>query len=117
MDNFAGAQEPDGICHFLVFYQTQNVVVSAAGFLFCSQVLGQISNGIPFGLEFTGIERNSSCGLRPQCQRVIHIIFVKAGSLDFFRGQVFGQLINNGADHFHVGQFFGTCIVLRNVPG
>ena len=31
---------------------------------------------------------------------------VEAGGLDLLRGQILGQLIHDGADHFHMGQFF-----------
>ena len=77
-------QETNDIVHIRVVGQTQNVVVSAAGFLFCSQVLGQISNGIPFGLEFTGIEWTSAGSLGPNTYRVINIVRPKARSFDFF---------------------------------
>ena len=46
--------------------------------------------------------------LRPVAikQGMVYIIFIKAGFLDFFRGKIPGQLMDDGAYHFHVRQFF-----------
>ncbi len=82
----------------------------------CCHVFRQVGDGIALGLEEAGVERNTACGLGPKRQSMVHIIFVKPVGFDFLHGQVFGQLVYDGGNHFHVRQFFGTYIVLRNVP-
>ena len=89
MHNLTRTQEPDRICNFLVLYQTQDIVIGAAGFLFRCQILRQVGNRVALGLEFAGIEGDSPCGLRPQRQGMVHIIFIKARCLNLLWGQVF----------------------------
>ena len=108
MNDLSGAEEADGIADFRILYQAENVVIGGAGFLFCRQVLCQIGDGIPFGLEFAGVERNAASRLRPEGQGVINIVFVKPRGFDFLRSQILGQLVDNGTDHFHMSQLFRT---------
>ena len=75
----------------------------------------QIRNRIPLRLEDRGCERGASRRLRPECQGMIDVIFLEAGFHNLFRGEVPGELVDDGTDHFHVRQLLGSDI--RQQPG
>ena len=68
----------------------------------CSQVLHEISDRVTGGLEGGGGERHAACRLRPEAGGVVHVVIRESLFFDLFRGQVSGQLMNNGADHLHM---------------
>ena len=39
---------------------------------------------------------------------MVNIVGTEAGGFDFFHGQILGKLIDNGADHFKMGELVGT---------
>lgn len=100
VDDLTFSQETDGIADLRVFDYTEDIVVGGAGFLFCRQVLKQICDRISLGLEFTGIERHTACRLRPDTGGVVDIVGAEAGGLDLFRGQIPGQLVDDGCHDF-----------------
>lgn len=100
MNNFTFPKEADGVADFRVFDDTEDVVVGGAGFLFRRQILEQIRNRISLGLEFTGIERYAACCLRPDTGGVVDIVGAEAGGFDLFRGQIPGQLVDDGCHDF-----------------
>lgn len=102
MNDFPHSQKTNGIADFRVFYHPQNIVVSASGFLFGSKVFEKVGNRVSFGLKFAGVKRNAACGLRPDPGGMVNIIWTKARSLNFFRRQVAGELVNNGTDNFEM---------------
>ncbi len=116
MYNFTLSQEADGSAHVRVINQSQDIVIGGSGLLFGGHVFKQVSDNVPRGLELVGGERNTARCLGPDAQGVIHIVFVKAASLDLLHGEVAGQLVDNGPYDLHVSQFLGAYIVLRNVP-
>ena len=64
MNNLTLSQEADRGGHFRIPDSPQYVVISGTRLLFGSQILSQVGNNITLGLEFAGIERDSSGSLR-----------------------------------------------------
>lgn len=116
MNNFTFTEESDWIADFRIFYQTQNIIIRSAGFLFCSHIFMQICNRITFGLECCSTPRSSAGSLRPECECVVYIIFVEAGFFNLFWCKITGKLMHNGTDDFKVSQFFGAWIVIDIAP-
>lgn len=108
MDNLSCPQEADGVRHIGIPDCSEDVIVGRPGLLFCSHVFRQIGNDISLGLELAGIKRNAPGSLRPERRGVVNVIRTEAGVFDFFHGQVFGELIDDGADHFEMSEFVGT---------
>ena len=81
-----------------------------AGFLFRSHTFVQICDDVSFYLKFTGIEGHTACCLRPDTNGVIHIIIGKSAFLDLFHGEVTGQLVNDGGNHFQMSKLFSSDI-------
>ena len=108
MYDFPFPQKADGVADFRILDDPQDVVVGGSGFLFRRQILEQVGDGIPFGLKFTGVEGNAAGGLGPDAGGVVDIVGAEAGVLDFLGRQVPGQLVDDGGDHFQMGQFFGA---------
>ena len=106
MNDFPGPEKFKGFSYLRVFNNSDQVVIGGPGFLFCRQVLMEICYGIALGLEFTGIKGNARSSRWPQGCGMVDIISVKARCLGLFRCQIFGQLIDNGADHFQMGKLF-----------
>ena len=50
----------------------------------------------------------SSGRLRPECESMVDIIFVKARFFDLFWSQIFRQLVYDCADHLHMSKLLGT---------
>ena len=115
MNNLTLSQEADRGGHFRIPDSPQYVVISGTRLLFGSQILSQVGNNIALGLEFAGIERDSSGSLRPQSGGMIDIIRTKTRVLNFFHGEILGQLINDSAYHFKMRKLLGTDI--RKQPG
>ncbi len=115
--DFPGPQEADGVSYIRGIHgQTQDVVVGGAGFFLCCHILHQIRNGIAHGLKHGSRERCSRSSLGPKSQCMIHVIGVKTGSLQLFHGQIPGELVDDGGDHFEVAQLFCTQRSSGNVP-
>ena len=78
---------------------------------FFSEILSRLirhKRRVSLGLEEGGGKRYASCRLRPKPQGMVHIVLIKAGGLDFLRGQVLGKLMDDGRDDLHVGKFLGA---------
>ena len=110
VDDLPGSEELDGFTDIRILDQAQNVVVGGAGFLFRSHTFVQICDDVSFYLKFTGIEGHTACCLRPDTNGVIHIIIGKSAFLDLFHGEVTGQLVNDGGNHFQMSKLFGSDI-------
>lgn len=110
VDDLPGSEELDGFTDIRILDQAQNVVVGGAGFLFRSHIFVQICDDVSFYLKFTGIEGHTACCLRPDTNGVIHIIIGKSAFLDLFHGEVTGQLVNDGGNHFQMSKLFGSYI-------
>lgn len=83
--NFPCAQEADGVDDVWIFDDAQDVIVGASGFLLCCHIFYDICDGVGFYLKFAGVLRHAACGLRPNAQCMVDVIFAEAGFLDLFR--------------------------------
>ena len=115
MDNLSCPQEADGVRHIGIPDCSEDVIVGRPGLLFRSHVFRQIGNDISLGLELAGIKRNAPGSLRPERRGVVNVIGTEAGVFDFFHGQVFGELIDDGADHFEMSEFVGSKRISVNI--
>ena len=116
VDDFPFTEEPDRIADFRVLDQPEDVVVGEPCLLLCRHILIEIRDGIAGGLELAGAEGKAAGRLGPDPRGVVNIVGGEALFLQLFCRQVAGQLVDDGGDDLQVGQFFGTYIVLRNVP-
>lgn len=91
MDDFPCPEEFYGIIDVrIVFDQPEDIIVGSSGFLFGSEVLCQIGDGIAGGLESGRRKRGSAGCLWPETGRVIHIIVGKSLFLNLFYSKVSG---------------------------
>ena len=104
------AQIADRVTYFRIFYEAQYVVVREARFLFSSHIFVQIRDWIPGGLDHRRAPRLTGSRLWPKADRVVDIVGGEALFLEFIGRQVFRELVDDGADDFHVGELFGTDI-------
>ena len=109
-------EEADRVADFRVFDEAQDVVVGCSCLLLCGQVFVQVCDGVALGLEDRGGPGHAAGGLGPERQCVVYVIGGEAGTLDLFGRQVLRQLVDDGADHLHVGQFFRAYRSNGNVP-
>ena len=103
----------DHIIYIRVIGQPENVIISDPGFLFGTQVLGQISDGISLYLQECGSKWNAGCRLGINTHGMVNKIGRKGRILDLAVLQVPGKLMHNGTDHFKMAQLF--CTGIRNV--
>ena len=116
MDYFPFPQETNGGDDIRVINQPQDIIIGGARLLLGSHILGKVGDGVTGGLEGSSRERHTACRLRPDAGGVIHKIGCKAGILDLLDGEVFGKLMDDGANHLQVRQLFGTQRSIGNVP-
>ncbi len=102
MNHFPLSQEANGIRHLRILYQAQNIVVGDSCFLFCCQILMKICDRISFGLKFTSIKWNPSCGLGPKAGGVINVVGPKSRFFNLFHSKVSGKLMDNSADNLEM---------------
>ena len=114
--DLAFSQKADGIADLGIFYKPEDIVISGAGLLFCCHIFMEICDGVAFGLEDCGSPGGPACGLRPERQSVIHVVGTEAGTFDLLGSEILCELVYDGADHFHVGEFFRSYRSIRNVP-
>lgn len=81
----------------------------------CCKVLGKVADGIAFYLKFTGVERYSSCRLRPYAQGMIRVIRSETGFLNLLRREISRKLMNHRADDLKMGELLSPYI--RQQPG
>lgn len=72
----------------------------------CCKVFKQIGDRVTLGLQRSRTKRIASRGLWVDAGRVVDKVGVKAAFLDLFRGEITGQLVNNGRNHLLVREFF-----------
>ena len=108
--DFSFAQEADRITDFGVFDKAQDVIIGRTCFLFCSHIFMKIGYRISFRLEICCGPWRAAGRLWPESQRMVDIIFVKAGFFYLLRSEIFGELVDDCAYDLHVGEFFCTDI-------
>ncbi len=111
MHDLPGTQEFDGLPHVGVGNQAQNIVVGGTCFLFCSQILVKVGDGVALGGDGHSIKGNTGGGLGIDPKTVVHEVGIQSGGLDLLLAQVAGELVNNATHHFQVGQLLGTHVV------
>lgn len=102
MHDLTHPQETDRISHFRILHDPQDIVVGQTCLLLCCHILVEVGDGISGALELAGAEWLSAGGLWPDSKSVVDIVFVKTGSLDLLRSQVFGELVDDGCDNFQM---------------
>lgn len=91
MDDFPCPEEFNGIIDVrIVFDQPEDIIVGRSGFLFGSEVLCQIGDGVAGGLEGSGRKRSSAGCLWPETGRMIHIVVGESLFLNLFYSKVSG---------------------------
>lgn len=108
VDDLPFTQEADDVVDVRIVGETKDVVVGEAGFLLCRQVLRQIGDDVAGDLHGRGRPGVAGGELRIDAGGVIHKISVEAGGFDLLFAQVAGELMDQGAHHFQVPQFFST---------
>ena len=106
VDNLASTQEFDDIVYIGVIGKTQDVVIGDAGFLLCCQIFGKIGNQIALDCHGGGAPWESGGGGGINTGSMIHEVGIKPGRFDLILCQITGQLMNDGADHFQMPEFF-----------
>ena len=82
--------------------QPQDVVVGGPRLLLRRQILKQIGDRVPLGLEDGGGKRRARGRLRPNAAGVVHKVGVKARPLHIVNRHVAGQLPDDRGDHLHM---------------
>ena len=98
--DFSFPQKTDGVSHVRIVAETEDVVVGGAGFLLRRHVLRQVGDGIPLGLERRGGEGHPCGRDGVDARGVIHKIGVESPLLDLLYGEVAGELVHDGTNHF-----------------
>ena len=99
----------------LINHSTQFLYPQAA-LAICGKVLNKISHGISLDLHgCCGVGETGSGG-GVDTGGVIHEVGRKGTVLNLAVFQIPGQLMDDGADHFQVSQFFCTCIEVKMKP-
>ena len=81
-----------------------------AGLIIGAVCAGLVYVVIAIIVKFAGVKWNAASRLRPDTDRMINIIFVKAGSLDFFHREVLCQLVDDGCNNLQMSEFFRSDI-------
>ena len=106
MDDLPLPEEPDHVIHIRVIAEPKNVVVGHPGFLLCCQVFRQVGHGVAGDGDSGGVPGTAGGGGGIDTGGVIHEIGRKTGFPNLTVAELPGQLVDDGADHFQVPQFF-----------
>ena len=110
VDDFAGAQELDGIVDVRVVGQAQDVVVGDAGLLLGGHILGEVGENVALDADACGIPGCAGGGSGVDAGRVVHEVGLVSGLFDLLRRHVARELVDDCADHLKVSQLLGTDI-------
>lgn len=108
VNDFAFPEETDDIIYVGVIAEAEDVVIGDAGFLFGGKVFRQITDHITLDCHGCGIIGPTGGSGGVDSCRVIHEVGIKACGFDLIFAQIAGQLMDNGADHLQVPEFFCT---------
>ena len=108
MDQLPFPQEADGVLDVGVVDQPEDVVVGKPRLLFRRHVFMQVGEGVAGDLERPGGEGDAGRRLGIDPGGVVDKIGGEPGLFDLFLGHATGQLIDQSADHFDMGQLFGA---------
>ena len=99
MDDFPFPKELDHIIHIRIIAESENVIISGAGFLFRGQIFSKIRNGVALNLHAGGAPREPGGGGGEDTCGMIHEVGCEGGIQDLRILQISGQLMDDGADH------------------
>lgn len=105
VDHLPLAQELDDVVHVRVVAEAEDVVVGHPGLLLRRQILGQIGDQIALAGHAGGAVGEPGGGGGIHARRAVHKVGVEPGGLDLLIGEVPGQLVDDGADHFQMPKF------------
>ena len=116
VDDFAGAQELDGIVDVRVVGQAQDVVIRHACLLLGGQILRQVGDQIALDGHGRRVPREARGRRRIDARRVVDEVGVKARGVDILLGEIARQLMDDGADHLQMPEFLRSQRSIGNVP-
>jgi hypothetical protein len=109
-------QEFDGFGNVRVVGKAQDVVIAQTGFLLRRKILVQVRDGVAGDGKGSRREGRAGGSLGIDAGGMVHEVIRKARLFYLLGGQAAGKLIDDGADHFQVGQLFGALRSTGNVP-
>ena len=101
-------EELDGLADIGIVAEAEDVVVGDAGLLLGRQILMEISEDVPLDAHVFHVKGHPRGGDGVDPRGMIHKVGGEGGVLDLLLGQVAGELVEDGGDHFEVGQLLCT---------
>lgn len=108
VDDLTFSQETDDVVYIGIVAETQDIVIGDAGFLFCGEVFGQITDHIAFDCHGCGVIRptGSRCGI-DTCGMIDEVSIETCG-FDLILTEIAGKLMHQCANHFQMSEFLCT---------
>ena len=116
VDDLPFPQEFQRIADIRVVNKAEQVVVRCTGLLLGCHILVHVADDIALALDIGRGPRRAGRGLRPDAGGMVDEIGIKTRLHDFLGGEVSGELMHHGGDHFKMCQFFGAYRSNGNVP-
>ena len=113
MNDFPLPQEFNGFTNVIILDNTQDIVISAPGFLFCGHILMKVRNHVSLGLELTCVKRYPSCRLGPDTGGMVDIVRSEALLYQLVCSQSLCQLMDDGSHDFQVGKLLCAYICIK----
>ena len=113
-------QELDGLADVGVIAEAEDVVVGHAGLLLGGQILVQVGDDVPLHPHVLHVEGHPRGGDGVDPRGVIHKVGGEGGVLDLLLGEIAGELVENGGDHFQMGKLLGaylTSVIVYDIIG
>lgn len=108
VNDFPLTKEFDNIIYIRIIRQAENVIVGYPGFLFCCQVLCQISHRVSFHGHHSGVIQCAGSGVGEYTNCMIHKVGSKRRILDLTLLQISCELMDDCPNHLQMAQFFCT---------
>ncbi len=115
MDNFTRPQKADCVSHVGIVGHSKNIVVGNAGFLFGGEVFMDVTDRVALYLHGCRSKWHAACVAGIDTVRVVHEISPVAALYDLLLRQVPGELMDDGAYHFQMGEFFRSILLSVNM--
>ena len=106
--DLALAEVFDGVADVGIVDEAQDIVVGDACLLFGGEVLVQVCEGGSLDGEIRGGEGDACGGDGVDACGMVDEIGVESRLFDLLGREVFGQLVEDGGDHFHVCELLGA---------
>ena len=114
------AQELDGFPYVGVVAEAEDVVVGDSRLLLGGQILVEIRKDVPLDPHVLHVEGHPRGGDGVDPRGVIHKVGGEGGVLDLLLGEIAGELVENGGDHFQMGKLLGaylTSVIVYDIIG